>query len=374
MEKYYVFLISLLIVFDSCQGHGNSLPDQSRRNAIPPVSVTPGDTVKGPGKSVWYIFQSKDHSYWFGSDGDGVYHYDGKHTIQFTTKHGLCNNRVRGIQEDSSGNVFITTIGGISRFDGKVFFTLPVTESSASVSGWGLRPNDLWFQGSQDSGVLYRYDGKSLYRLKFPKTRMGEDFIATYPRSAYPAMAFNPYDVYTIYKDSKGNMWFGTGNLGACRYDGASFDWISGDDLAESGDGPSNGVRSIIEDKDGNFRFSNTQYRYRIYGNDAREKQKNAFQYSREKGIGSLDGKKDGTLCDYLSATKDTLGNLWIVTYNAGVWQYDGKKISHYPVTENGKAITLFCVYTDRLGALWLGTHEAGAYRFNGNSFEQFKP
>ncbi len=351
-------LIQVLIFFSSCKGQSNTL----------------GDTVKGPGKSVWYIFQSKDQSYWFGSDEDGVYHYDGKHSIQFTTKHGLCNNRVRGIQEDSSGNLFINTVGGISRFDGKAFTTLPVVDGRTSGSGWDLSPNDLWFQGAQDSGLLYRYDGKVLHRLRLPKTRMGEDFIARYPRSAYPAMTFSPYDVYTIYKDSKGNIWFGTGNLGACRYDGKSFAWISEDDLVESGDGPSNGVRSIIEDKHGNFRFSNTQYRYRIYGNDAETQEKNTFHYSREKGIGSLDGRRDGNLYDYLSAAKDTAGDLWIVTYSAGVWRYDGKKISHYVVGEGDKAMTLFSVYKDRQGGLWIGTHEAGAYKFNGNSFEKFKP
>lgn len=382
MEKHYAcqsthFLILLLIFFSSCKGQGGAPANQSRlssRDEILLTTATPGDTVKEPGKSVWYIFQARDNTYWFGSDGDGVYHYDGKNTIQFTMKHGLCNNQVRGIQEDTTGNIFINTVGGISRFDGKAFTTLPVVESAAPMSGWSLGPNDLWFQGAQDSGVVYRYDGKFLYRLKFPKTKIGEEFITKYPRTAYPAMTFSPYDVYTIYKDSKGNIWFGTGNLGACRYDGKSFAWISEDDLVESGDGPSNGVRSIIEDKHGNFRFSNTQYRYRIYGNDATGQEKNIFQYSREKGIGSLDGRRDGNLYDYLSAAKDTAGDLWIVTYSAGVWRYDGKKTSHYVVEEGDKAMTLFSVYKDRQGGLWIGTHEAGAYKFNGSSFEKFKP
>lgn len=368
-------LVSVFTCFVSCKGqndsgfHENNL---SIQRSIPGIKIAPGDTVKQPGNSIWYIFQASDHSYWYGSDGDGVYHYDGNHTIQYTTKHGLCNNRVRGIQEDTKGTVFINTLGGVSRFDGQKFEVLPVVESSPTISGWKLQPNDLWFQGAQDSGLVYRYDGKNLYRLKFPKTSLGEAFIAKFPRSQYPAMAFSPYDVYSIYKDRKGNIWFGTGNLGACRYDGTSFDWISGDDLAESGDGASNGVRSIIEDKEGNFRFSNTQFRYRIGDNKEAAKRKSTFWYKREKGIGSLDGKADGTLYDYLSATTDAAGNLWIVTYNAGVWRYDGKTLSHYPVTKGDKAITLFSVYKDKQGALWLGTHEEGVYKFNGKTFERF--
>jgi hypothetical protein len=48
--------------------------------------------------------------------------------------------------------------------------------------------------------------GQSLYRLEFPKTQLGENFLSSYPRSKYPNMNFNPYDVYSIYKDSKGNI------------------------------------------------------------------------------------------------------------------------------------------------------------------------
>lgn len=359
--KYYLhcicYLIQVMILFNSCNAQTNFR----------------GDTVKEPGKSILYIFQSKDNAYWFGSDGEGVYRYDGKTTLHFTKKHGLCDNQVRGIQQDKSGNIFVNTVRGISKFDGKVFTTLKV-EGGPSMSDWKLEPDDLWFQGAQDSGLVYRYDGKSLHRLKFPKTKLGEELIAKYPRSQYPAMIFNPYDVYTIYKDSKANIWFGTGNLGACCYDGTSFTWISEDDLTEDGDGSGNGLRSILEDDDGNFRFSNTQYRYKISLNDSAAQGKQIMRYSREDGIGSLDGKKEGQLFDYLSATKDANGDLWIVTYSAGVFRYDGEKTSHYSVNEGNKAITLFSIYKDKQGALWLGTHQAGAYKFNGIAFEQFKP
>lgn len=371
--QFMVLSALLLILFSCCMSQGNSQVQQNslsiHRSGVGTASV-PGDTVHQSGRSIFYIFQAKDHTYWFGSDGEGVYHYDGKKTVRYTTNQGLCHNRVRGIQEDSAGTLFVNTLAGISRFNGKTFLRLPVGSESLSAAGWKLDPNDLWFEGAQDSGLVYRYDGKTLHRLKFPKTALGEDFIARFPRSQYPTMAFNPYDVYTIYKDSKGHVWFGTGNLGACRYNGTSFDWISGDELAESGDGPSNGVRSVIEDREGNFRFSNTQYRYILSGTGTGEQEKSTFQYKREKGIGSLDGKKDGTLYDYLWAAKDASGDLWMVTYNAGVWRYDGKKIIHYPVTENGNAIRLFSVYKDRQGDLWLGTHKSGVYKFNGRRFE----
>jgi len=127
-------------------------------------------------------------------------------------------------------------------------------------------------------------------------------------------------------------------------------------------------VRSILEDKNGDFWF-NTEYRYSIY--DSMTLNSNKF-YTRHKSIGGLDGKKDSNLDEYLSTVRDNNSNLWFVTYLDGVWKYDGTKITHYPIQEKSKQISLFSIYKDNNGGLWLGTHESGAYKFNGITFEKF--
>ena len=61
-----------------------------------------------------------------------------------------------------------------------------------------------------------------------------------------------------------------------------------------------------------------------------------------------------------------------MASFGAGVWRYDGKKITQYPVLDGGGPVTLFSIYKDNQGDLWLGSHEAGAYKFDGKSFEKF--
>ena len=56
------------------------------------------------------------------------------------------------------------------------------------------------------------------------------------------------------------------------------------------------------------------------------------------------------------------------------VYRYDGKTITRYPVTQDGKHHWIFSIYKDNQGVLWLGTQAHGAYRFNGKAFEKFKP
>jgi ligand-binding sensor domain-containing protein len=93
--------------------------------------------------------------------------------------------------------------------------------------------------------------------------------------------------------------------------------------------------------------------------------------YTRHESIGGLDEKKNSNLDEYLSTVRDDNNNLWFVTYLDGVWKYDGSKITHYPVQDNSKDISLFSIYKDSYGDLWLGTNENRAYKLKGRTFEK---
>lgn len=102
-----IFSLFLLVLFTSCKQ---------------------GNTVSQLGKNIRSILQDRNGNYWFGSDGEGVYRYDGKTLIQFTFKDGLPNNQVRTIQEDKSGNIWFVTGEGICHYDGKSFTTFTDTK------------------------------------------------------------------------------------------------------------------------------------------------------------------------------------------------------------------------------------------------------
>lgn len=367
-----VIFFHLIVTLSSCRGQNNTYTKNDDLSGQT-TEIVSGDTVKELGKHLMTMYQDKNNIFWFGSNGEGVYRYDGMNIIHFTTKHGLCNNAVRTIQEDKENNIYFTTDGGISKFNGKIFTTLKTVNNGNPYNNWKLQPDDIWFNAPQDSGVLYRYDGKDLHRLKFPRTNAGEEFITKFPRTQFPFMTYNPYDVYTIYKDKKGNIWFGTSSLGACRYDGKFWSWFSYQELGFPD--PANGMRSILEDKNGNFWFSNTLNCFTVTSNNINgEKQADLIKLQKEKGIKPSTNYNKDEISFYLTATEDNSGNLWFVTYMAGVWRYDGKNLTNYIVTENEKPITLFNIYEDNKGILWVGTHENGVYKFNGETFIKFDP
>lgn len=363
MKIYVAILFFGFTILTSCSGQNKSVD----KTKIPINSL--GDTVTELSNDIWYVFQATNGDFWFGSDTNGVYQYNGKTTIHFTTKDGLSSNRIRGIQEDNNSNIYFSTFEGICKFDGHTLTPLTPIKSNSASENWKLQPNDLWFSiiGKNGEQGPYRYDGENLYQLEFPKHYLEEDYFRRFPNNAW-----SPYEIYYIYKDSKGTMWFGTSNFGVCRYDGKSLSWLYEDHLTNAPNGGSFGIRSILEDKNGKYWICNTQYRYDIQPGIEIDNGEILIKYEKEEGITGIKSVDGIDYVYFLSIVEDGNGELWMATYNEGVFRYNGKELTHYKVTDGSKDITVFTIYKDKKGGLWLGTHENGAYKFNGENFEKF--
>lgn len=325
-------------------------------------NIDTGVTVTQLDKTIWTIYQDKKSNYWFGSKENGVYYYNGQRLKHITTENGLVSNEIRGIQEDANGNVYFDTEKGVSKFDGRTFKTLQIANPASPLNDWVLKPDDLWFRmGSTKSGA-YRFDGKYLHYLKFPTSPQENMFYMKNPNTS-----LKPYGLYTIYKDRKGYIWFGTASLGVCRYDGRILSWHYEEQLQTTPNGGDFGTRAIFEDKNGKFWINNTHFRYVIetYGYKP-------VTFKKESGVGYLNKTNKMEFPYFLSITEDNKGNLWMATYENGVWKYNGKELIHYPVKDGKTDVLLFTIYKDNKGVLWLGTHNAGVYTFNGHTFEKF--
>lgn len=320
-----------------------------------------GVTVTQIDKTIWTIYQDKKSNYWFGSKENGVYYYNGHRLKHITTQNGLVSNEIRGIQEDANGNIFFDTEKGVSKFDGHTFKTLQMANPDSPLNNWVLKPDDLWFRIGSTKNGAYRFDGKYLHYLKFPTSPQKFIFYKNNPNTS-----LKPYGLYTIYKDRKGFMWFGTASLGVCRYDGKNLNWHYEEQLQTTPNGGDFGTRAIFEDKNGKFWINNTRFRYVIetYGNKP-------ITFKKENGIGYLNKTNKMEFPFFLSVTEDNKGNLWMATYEDGVYKYNGKELIHYPIKDGETDVLLFTIYKDNKGALWLGTHNAGVYTFNGSSFER---
>lgn len=355
MTLYTILLLSYFLILTSCSGQNNSETQDDKTSEI-------GVTVTQLDNTIWTIYQDKNSNYWFGSKENGVFYYNGQQIIQFTVKDGLVSNEIRGFQEDSEGNIFIETEQGVSKYDGQSFKTLEIKDVNFSVNNWQLESDDLWFRIGFNKKGVYRFDGEYLHYLKFPKSPQEDAFHRKNKNSSLRA-----YGLYTIYKDAKGVMWFGTASLGVCRYDGKTISWHFEDQLQTTPNGGDFGTRAIFEDKDGHFWINNTRFRYDILTNHTIN-----IDLKKEIGIGYVNENNEIEFPFFLSMAQDNEGNLWMVTYENGVWKYNGKALFHYPIKDGETDVMLFTIYKDNKGVLWLGTFNEGVYKFNGNSFEKF--
>lgn len=390
MRHHHTIIVLSLIAIAALSTPGCAVPQNKGPDATPASSTKPsapalGETVSAIDHNCSMALHDTNNYYWFNSGSNGVYRFESKPgaraTItRFTTKDGLCSDHVGGMQQYGPTNdIVIATSNGFCKFDGSAFSKITVLDPSKSE--WKIQPDDLWFSAGQDTGAVFRYDGKVVHRLTFPTTKAGDAHYKELPRDKFPNAKYSPYDVYSIYRDSKGHMWFATATLGACRYDGTTFAWF----VKPAVELDNFGTRSIIQDKDGKYLFSSTPNRYTFdpsppnpTPNPTKDATQNAgagvrgvtveIKYHMEPGFGTA----EDPFSVFMSAVKDKNGDLWLCTLGAGVFRYDGTKMTRYPVTHDGAPIWVHTISLDRQDNPWLATTEHGTYKFNGDKFEKF--
>ena len=114
-------LLGTLLLFSSCEGQPakQQSGQLTTMPGIPGISI--GEVVNSLGKNIGCIFQDKKRNYWFASNSDGIFRYDGKTITRFTNRHGLCSNFIWSVQEDENGILWFTTRDCICSFDGFTF-------------------------------------------------------------------------------------------------------------------------------------------------------------------------------------------------------------------------------------------------------------
>ncbi len=150
------------------------------------------------------MVQDRTGAIWFGTNGGGVYRYDGIGLTNVTEQDGLANNFVQCMLEDRAGNLwFGTRFGGLSKYDGTRFTNFSQKDGLNGDLIWTLfedRAGNLWMSTTY-AGVC-RFDGHA--------------FTCFQRRDGLGSTS-----VHSILEDAQGRFWFGT-SAGLYRFDGSS--------------------------------------------------------------------------------------------------------------------------------------------------------
>jgi ligand-binding sensor domain-containing protein/serine phosphatase RsbU (regulator of sigma subunit) len=273
------------------------------------------------------ICQDKNGNIWFGTNSGGASRYDGNKFVTFSENDSLVNNVVFSINQLKDGNLLFGTNGGLSIYNGKKFTNY--TEKD------GL-PNNRVFKTIQDNngtiwigtstGVCNLVDGKIVPFLK--------DTLL---------------NVFTMYADNVGNIWFGTFGNGAIKYNlqAERFSYFTEKEGIRN-----NSIRAINEDIQGNIIIGTIAGINKITPSGIVQR----INIAKEENIA------------FTSIISDNKNNLWLAS-NEGVFKYNGYAYRNFREKNGLPSNNIFCAFQDREGNLWFGTEGFGVSKFANEAF-----
>lgn len=276
------------------------------------------------------LIQDKSGNLWLGTD-NGLTKYDGKYFYHYTTKQGLNNNTIISLFQDSKENIWFGTFnGGISRFDGRHLVTFTDKDGlPGNIVNCIFEDNsgNIWL-GTKKG--LSKYDGRSFTNYTVTQ-----------------GLAAN--EIRSIIQDESGKMWLATYGGGISVFDGKRFYTYS---IKEGM--PLNHISSLFRDVDGNI-WINTAFEgiVKYDGTDF-------YQYTKKEGLGSNSIR---------SILQDDKKNLWFGNGDGTLTKFDGKSFRQYGIDDGLIAESIRCSLQDINGNIWFGTRGAGIIRFDGRLF-----
>lgn len=372
---------------------------------------------------VYTVLQDKNDWIWLGTES-GVSRFNGSAFKNFTAADGTAGSGVFSIAEDTSGRLWFGHLnGGLTIFDGRIFKRVKIDSITLSGDVTSIRQTGkyLWLTSSRDGAIKIdfpsqgdtvltgkQYGGKDGLGDVISSSYMDADGsfycmlpnggIKIYNRDKDIFETFKPegltdyFAVVTIFRDSRGDFWFGTFNGGLYRLvkkTGEMKVYDVRDGLAK------NFVSYITEDYRGNVWVGTWgggitifyDEKLRTYNKSnglealtvhcmTEDNEKNMIIADHFTGISIYKGDHFTTITDpqilqdkqVFAVEEDNQGKFWLGT-NAGVSVYDPLAGSGNPVKvfndKTNNLINARFIKMDMTGKVWIGTYQRGLFYYN---------
>jgi ligand-binding sensor domain-containing protein len=316
--------------------------------------------------SIGCAMQDKAGNLWFGTNGEGLFRYDGKTFTKFTEKDGLDHHLIYSLMQDETGNIWVGTKTGLCRYNGKTFTKVLLTtrdennmltaikdsKTKALFNGvWSMmsdKKGTIWF--GADDGV-YCYDGSKPAAGELNGEVRGFTCFLDNPNIVNKD-SLHLKSIFSFLEDKKGNILFASCiGEGLMRFDGKTLQRISPKGYART--------ESLVEDKDGTIWFSSIG--------------KGICKYDGKTISTSLFFEKKTDTCLYL-ILKDKQERLWFSepSNKMALRYYNGNEIISFEEKAKLPNKNLHPILEDKSGNIWFASRGMGLYKWDGKSFSNF--
>ena len=309
-----------------------------------------------PSHDVGVLYEDSHGNVWAGSPGSGLLRFRGEAIEWIRRRDGLSSDAIRAILEDREKNLWIGTDGGGLMLvrDGKAVSwggpNSPLGRSIVPIESDGM--GGLWV-GMACGGLARMYADESI-----------EVFGA---RDGLPDDC-----IWSLLRDSRGELWIGTSNEGVVRFDGRSFERVRDstgrglnvnvifeDSRGHLWAGSSLGLLAYDEDSDEFIQLAGTESYHVSNIFEARD---TTLWIATTRGILIFDGTirevinaADGLANEFVRAFhEDDQGVFWIGTYGGGLHRLARGQISHFGMRDGLFDDIVSRIFETADGDLWM--------------------
>jgi ligand-binding sensor domain-containing protein len=343
----------------------NGLFNYNRRTVIKFTTNSPL-----PGNTITCLYVDKNKNLWMGTPR-GIGKYNSSGFKFYTVDDGLPSNSILGITEDVSGNLWIGTREGVSQLSAGRFQSYTTLNSLRNNETKALVFDDkgnLWLG---TSGGISKFNGKSFMNY-----------------DAHIGQGQN--NITCIYKDNGGNIWFGSADRGLSKLDSERFVHFPENDQmgkrvyaiiqAINGNlicGTSLGGTTVFDGKQYSLSDSREGFTSSVVQSFYYDADSTLWVGTQDEGLYKLSKlnhqhytTEDGLASNNITGfAADNDGKLWIATADKGIMTMKSPNIdSLFTITvyntSNGlKSNTINAIVCDKTNTIWIGTEDSGISR-----------
>lgn len=319
------------------------------------------------------IKEDAKHNLWIGTM-NGICQYNGVAFKKYKLVGDSAQVSVKSIDFDSKGRKWIATnVGVLLLDDNNVTNISELLKDKKTVITSILvdKQDNVWY-GNADGLYKITQNNNSFQKIKYDKSNgftnnsipcikqdvKGNLWIGTYGDGVY---VYNGSRFYRIdlnlelykqtildcYFDKRDNVWLATLNHGVAQYNTVSktFAWITENEGLSN-----NHVRSIIQDKSGNYWFGTSG------GGVCNYFGKQFTVYDKSSGLGG----------NFIySIFRDSRQRLWVGTSDKGVTLFDSSRFVNYNALNGFADVKIKAINEDNAGNIYFGTDGQGVFVYN---------
>ncbi len=296
----------------------------------------------------------------------GLSRYDGKNFTNYSVRNGLLNNELRAVAADKYGNIWIGGKSGISCYNGKSFAHYTLSQQNtrgafptqqiviANDTVWWRVQGYLYYitkgkisnyitPGPPDSVSSIMVEGSEMWVAK-------NGVIYHNRKSRWDTVRFNiPPDqrlpnVIQFFRDKDSTLLIAT-NQGLYKIDSSRLKPIY---INAPGMIYVPVITAIAQDVSGALWLGTTSGVIKLTDNTAQ-------YYSKRNGL------SDNGFTNMLA---DAEGNIWMASDGQGVFRYSGTQFTGLDETMGLPSAQVMAIASNKRDSLFLGTYDAGLYVF----------